>query len=242
MRMKSWNVDNVNIMSSLPPAASKPARTYHHGDLRNALIDAGLAALEVHDASELSLRALARDLGVSANAVYRHFADKNALLAALAAEGFRRFAQAQHLAHQAGQGDAAVTGLAYVQFAQRHPALFRLMFGRFTRTCVEPTLQESAMAAFEQLLTHSRSPTAPGGRDAPVDEATLMRALARWSLVHGLSHLLLEGQLSLFGPPSSSSATTVDASALIQAVLQASGLADTPPAQAPSITPDPARR
>jgi hypothetical protein len=87
MRMKSWNVDNVNIMSSLPPAASKPARTYHHGDLRNALIDAGLAALEVHDASELSLRALARDLGVSANAVYRHFADKNALLAALAAAG-----------------------------------------------------------------------------------------------------------------------------------------------------------
>jgi hypothetical protein len=75
-----------------------------------------------------------------------------------------------------------------------------------------------------------------------VDEATLMRALARWSLVHGLSHLLLEGQLSLFGPPSPSSATTVDASALIQAVLQASGLADTPPAQAPSITPDPARR
>ena len=242
MRMKPWNVDNVNIMSSLPSSATKPARTYHHGDLRNALIDAGLAALEVQDASELSLRALARDLGVSANAAYRHFADKNALLAALAAEGFRRFAQAQHDAHVAGHGDATVTGLAYVQFAQRHPALFRLMFGRFTRTCVEPTLQASAMLAFEQLLAHSKTPAAAGGSDAPVDETTLMRALARWSLVHGLSHLLLEGQLSLFGPPNPSSATGVDASALIQAVLQASGLADTPPAPASAITHDPARR
>ena len=73
MRMTPRYVDNVNIM--VPP---KSERAYHHGDLRNALIEAGLAALEAQDASELSLRALARELGVSANAVYRHFADKDA--------------------------------------------------------------------------------------------------------------------------------------------------------------------
>ncbi len=229
-------------MSSPAPATSKPTRTYHHGDLRNALIDAGLSALEVHDASELSLRALARDLGVSANAVYRHFADKNALLAALAAEGFRRFAQAQQEAYEAGNGEATATGRAYVQFAQRHPALFRLMFGRFTRTCVEPALQQAAMAAFEQLLAHSRPGPEHGVSDAPLDETTLMRALARWSLVHGLSHLLLEGQLSLFGPASSPSTSLVDASPLIQAVLQASGLADAKPMSAPSLKHPPSRR
>src|SRR3989344_594769 len=82
-------------MVSPPSPHTKPDRAYHHGDLRNALIDAGLTALEAQDASELSLRALARELGVSANAVYRHFADKEALLSALAAEGFRRFAREQ---------------------------------------------------------------------------------------------------------------------------------------------------
>src|SRR3989344_5606520 len=82
-------------MVSPPSPHTKPDRAYHHGDLRNALIDAGLTALEAQDASELSLRALARELGVSANAVYRHFADKEALLSALAAEGLRRFAREQ---------------------------------------------------------------------------------------------------------------------------------------------------
>ena len=196
---------------------AKPERAYHHGDLRNALIDAGLTALEAHDASELSLRALARELGVSANAVYRHFADKDALLSALAAEGFRRFAaeQAQaHVAEPGAQGGSAelASGLRYVQFAQRHPGLFRLMFGRFLHASRDPELQAAAVSAFEQLLAQSQ----PAGhhRNAP-DEATLMRALAKWSLVHGLSHLMLEGQLGLFGGQSDT---------LVQAVLAASGL------------------
>ena len=205
----------------------KSERTYHHGDLRNALIDAGMNALATQDAAELSLRALARELGVSANAAYRHFADKDALLSALAAEGFRRFAAEQADSRcttgpgpgQTGlkggpQDEALSSGLRYVQFAQRHPGLFRLMFGRFLLASQDAELQGAAMAAFMQLLEQSRAPDAPPG---PPDEATLMRALARWSLVHGLSHLLLEGQLGLFG---------AQPDGLVRAVLEASGLGD----------------
>jgi len=213
MRMTPPNVDNVNIMVS-----PKSERAYHHGDLRNALIEAGLAALEAHEGTELSLRALARELGVSANAVYRHFADKEALLSALAAEGFRRFAAEQAAAQaQARQADDPVaTGMGYVRFAQAHPALFRLMFGRFTRACDSTELQTAALAAFTQLLEDSRPVGAPDTA-GPIDEATMLRALARWSLVHGLSHLLLEGQLDFFGPGGNQEA-------LAGAVLRASGL------------------
>ncbi|MBU0916634.1 MAG: TetR/AcrR family transcriptional regulator [Gammaproteobacteria bacterium] len=207
MRMTPRYVDNVNIMVS-----PKSERAYHHGDLRNALIEAGLSALASQDASELSLRALARYLGVSANAVYRHFADKEALLSALAAEGFRRFARAQAEARAKSEQDPLATGMGYVHFAQQHPALFRLMFGSFTRSHEDAELQEAAIDAFGQLLQDSRAP----GQTGDIDEATMMLAIARWSLVHGLSHLLLEGQLGLFGAQGNQH------DALIAAVLQAS--------------------
>ncbi len=209
MRMTPRYVDNVNIMGS-----PKSERAYHHGDLRNALIEAGLSALQTQDAAELSLRALARDLGVSANAVYRHFADKDALLSALAAEGFRRFGRAQLEARTQAPSDPLATGLGYVHFAQRHPALFRLMFGSFThaRSREDTDLQQAAIDAFGQLLQDSRAP----GQTGDIDEATMMLAIARWSLVHGLSHLLLEGQLGLFGAQGNQH------DALIAAVLQAS--------------------
>jgi AcrR family transcriptional regulator len=70
-------------------------RSYHHGDLRQALIEAGLTLLDVRAADALSLREVARAVGVSATAVYRHFPDKGALLDALAAEGLRKLADAQ---------------------------------------------------------------------------------------------------------------------------------------------------
>mgnify|MGYP006168392301 FL=1 len=213
MRMKPLNVDNVNIMD-----VKNSDRAYHHGDLRNALIDAGLTALETQDAADLSLRALARSVGVSANAAYRHFADKDALLSALAAEGFRRFArdQAATGTHALNADQALASGLRYVQFAQRHPGLFRLMFGQFLHARNDSALQEAAMQSFAQLLAQSRPPR-PDGRapSGPPDEATLLRALAKWSLVHGLSHLLLEGQLDILGQPTPERLT---------AILEASGL------------------
>lgn len=223
MRMTTPNVDNVNMEDTRPTLPAAADRTYHHGDLRNALIEAGLKALEHQEAGELSLRALARELGVSANAVYRHFESKEALLSALAAEGFRRFAQSQAEArHDAAAGEVA-TGLAYIRFAQLNPALFRLMFGGFVNAGQGGELQVAATEAFDGLLKDSMQPGQSGAEGpGPIDEATLMRALARWSLVHGLSHLLLEGQLAWFGP---------NPDWLIPAVLNASGLGQVGAAQ-----------
>ena len=73
-----------------------PKKAYHHGDLRSALVEAGLRLLEARTADDLSLREVARAVGVSATAVYRHFPDKGALMAALAGEGLARLAEAQH--------------------------------------------------------------------------------------------------------------------------------------------------
>ena len=120
------------------------------------------------------------------------------------------------MAQAQAAADPVATGLGYVHFAQAHPALFRLMFGRFTRACDNADLQQAALAAYTQLLEGSRPGDAQAS-SAPIDEATMLRALARWSLVHGLSHLLLEGQLNFFGPGGSHDE-------LARAVLQASGL------------------
>ncbi|HEX5354662.1 MAG TPA: TetR/AcrR family transcriptional regulator [Aquabacterium sp.] len=174
-------------------------RNYHHGNLRAALIDAGLAALEKSDQAAFSLRAIAREVGVSANAAYRHFASKDDLLSALAAEGFRRFAAQQAAAAQQGAGNIGelrtATAKAYVSFAQAHPALFRLMFSRFLYASSSEDLKVAAATAFQLLLQAS----AQQAGVAPDSEQAMMTAVANWSMVHGLSHLLLDGQLSVFG-------------------------------------------
>lgn len=177
---------------------TEAVKPYHHGNLRTALIESGLAALEQNGSGEISLRAIAREVGVSANAAYRHFANKDALLGALAAEGFRRFAARQAEAAQACAGTRemrAATGKAYVAFAQAHPALFRLMFSRLLYLSESEDLKQAASAAFQALLQSSAQQA-----QAPVgSERALMMALSNWSMVHGLSHLLLDGQLALFG-------------------------------------------
>lgn len=200
MRMTPRNVDNVNMMAKqrIPDEDNTLSeRRYHHGDLRNALIEAGLAALEQSDTAELSLRAVARDVGVSANAAYRHFADKDALLSALATEGFRRFAARQTeaaVAHSDPVAARTASGRAYIRFAQDHPALFRLMFGHFLCASASEELQQTAMSAFQALIASS----AREAGTTPDDERALLTAVARWSLVHGLSHLILDGQLTPF--------------------------------------------
>ena len=105
--------------------AVSTSRPYHHGDLPAALLEAALGLLE--DDQAFSLRAVARRAGVSPTAPYRHYADKEALLAALATDGFAQLAG--HLEAAAELTDMAV---AYVAFALAHPGLFRLMYGRPT--------------------------------------------------------------------------------------------------------------
>ena len=102
-------------------------KSYHHGDLEAALIRSAGKILEKEGLDALSLREVARQAGVSHNAPYRHFAEREALLAALAAKGFEMLAQAQQAA--AAKGGLRAMGEAYVLFALEHPQRFRLMFG-----------------------------------------------------------------------------------------------------------------
>jgi len=108
-------------------------KAYHHGELRESLLEAAEALLEQDGPAGLSLRKVGRQLGVTPGAPYRHFEDKDALLAALATEGFRKL-RAAMLATQEGAADGQErlrrAGVGYLQFASAHPELFRLMFGR----------------------------------------------------------------------------------------------------------------
>lgn len=164
-------------------------KRYHHGDLRAALIDIGLRLLAERNAEELSLRAMAREAGVSATSVYRHFPDKAALMQALAMTGLQRLADAQRQAAE-GHDDPltsfAATGAAYVRFALANPALFRLIFASSARA--RATGEAEALA----LLRANARAVLPADAEPEVQEA---RALRAWSLVHGMAMLMLDGQI-----------------------------------------------
>jgi len=154
--------------------------TYHHRDLRTALLRAAGKRLEKQGITALSVREAARRVGVSHNAPYRHFADREALLAALAAQGFEMLGQAMR--GQTGRG----MGEAYVRFALQYPQRFRLMFGGQVALEKYPQLRAAASSAFDQLQA-AFSGYAVEPRVA---------AAAAWSLVHGLSHLILDGHFA----------------------------------------------
>lgn len=156
--------------------------TYHHGDLRAALLRSAAELLEQQGLERLSLREAARRAGVSHNAPYRHFPDRDALLAALAAEGFGLLGKA--LEGRAGRE----MGEAYVRFALEHPNRFRLMFAGRLQLDRHPALAGAARATYEALVAAFRSQ-----RDVTEPEKA---AAAAWSLVHGLAQLLLDGHFA----------------------------------------------
>lgn len=157
--------------------------TYHHGDLSTALLRAAGRTLEKRGIAALSLRETARRAGVSHNAPYRHFPDREALLAALAAEGFAMLGE--RLRGKPGRE----MGEAYVRFALEQPQRFRLMFGGVLPLGKYAELGAAAKAAYQALVE--------AFRELPRPE---LAAAAAWSLVHGLSNLLLDGQFSSRDP------------------------------------------
>jgi AcrR family transcriptional regulator len=174
------------------PASPK---SYHHGDLRNALIEAGLAIVEQEGIEEVSLRAVARRASVSHSAPYHHFDTKAELLAAIAAAGFDRLvASIQQVAAEsplrcALDGLRAV-GTGYLRFALAQPGVFRLMFRpELTRPADHPTLREAEARAFGTLLT--TIVTCQKAGELPATDPRLLAA-ACWSTVHGLAVLHVE--------------------------------------------------
>jgi AcrR family transcriptional regulator len=172
----------------------KPKDQYHHGDLRRALLEAAVRTIQKHGVSALTLRAVGDELGVSRTALYRHFADKSALLTAVAAEGFRMLRTALLAAWQSGgQSLPALTdmGEAYVRFAVRHPSHYRVMFGSgFELDASNPELGAEGKGAFGVLAESLLTLQAQGvvRRDATESQANFV-----WAVVHGVAMLAIDG-------------------------------------------------
>lgn len=174
--------------------AKPEKRNYHHGDLRTALIEEGLRLLEERQGADVGLREMARAVGVSATAVYRHFPDKAALLRALSAEGLERLASAQEEAFERAGGGLAgfrATGRAYVRFALDNSALFRLIFSNPAERDLLSGDPGKIPRAFQMLCENAHF-TAPSGASA---DDIRMRALDAWARVHGLAVLMLDRQI-----------------------------------------------
>jgi AcrR family transcriptional regulator len=174
----------------------RAVRPYHHGDLRNALLDEAAKVIELEGVAALTLRELARRLAVSHAAPTNHFADKDALLVELAAQGFEELALSLDSARR---GRAPATALreisrAYVAFARRRPGHYRVMFGRgLSRKVSSPRLEEQGQRAYEVLVRTVLAALPPGHARSPrrVREASFLA----WSVVHGASMLLLDAPL-----------------------------------------------
>lgn len=167
--------------------SSSPRRRYHHGDLRPVILAAASQILEKESLSRLSLREVARRAGVSHNAPYRHFPDRESLLAALAAEGFGMLARAQREAATAS--GLRGMGEAYVHFALAHPQRFQLMFGGAVPIAKHAELRDVATKTFAGL-SGALAARAPGSHGAPD------ASIAAWALVHGLAQLLMDERIA----------------------------------------------
>jgi AcrR family transcriptional regulator len=174
----------------------KPADRYHHGDLRRSLIDEAARTIQAHGVETLTLRTVGERLGVSRTALYRHFSDKQALLTAVAREGFLTLGAALTEArerHGRGRAGFDAMGVAYVRFAVAHPSHYRVMFGGFLESCAKDAeFIAAATAAFDVLVDSIVEQQAAGivRRDDP-------RLVARfvWAIVHGTAMLAIDGQL-----------------------------------------------
>lgn len=166
--------------------------SYHHGNLREALIEAALAMIAERGLAGFAISEIARVVGVSPAAPYRHFRDRNALLAELARRGFHTLAADLEQARVAGRPDAVALercAKAYLAFARREPATFAAMFESGAPADDDLALRHAYDAAVGVLRRASDAAcSAPGGKDRP---PPMMVALHVWSLVHGIASLFV---------------------------------------------------
>jgi AcrR family transcriptional regulator len=186
--------------SSTPrPISGGEDAPYHHGALRDALLEAAERVLEREGLSGLTLRAVAREAGVSHAAPTHHFGDLAGLLSELAAIGFQQFNAA--MAKAGAADDPSIeTGMAraraYVGYAQDHPGMYGLMFRTERLDMKRPSLEQAASASFAELVG-----AVGASRHEQISEQAMSldqaAAVARaWCLVHGFTMLLLDGRLS----------------------------------------------
>ena len=203
--------------------SSRATSNYHHGDLKSAVLAAAEKILERDGLQALTLRAVARVVGVSHTAPKNHFGDLMGLLSELAAVGYLRYGAALAEAVNSASGDARdpmrAMGRAYVAFARAHPKLFSLMFHGERLDMKRPSLS-AALEASRQALRAAIISTAPVKPLKPVEVAA--RATASWALVHGFAMLLLDGRLK----NTMASLPGVDVDTFLEAVLDVTRVGD----------------
>ena len=183
---KNLYTDKIERYSKVMDMEPGPAKPYHHGDLRSALLAAAETELAMRGVEAFSLRQVARRAGVSHAAPAHHFGDAAGLLTALAAHGYRAFQQVlDDRMAQAGHDPRArqmAAGLGYISFATARPALFRLIFGSDRIDFADPDLVAAASHAFSRLEAGVMALSAEAG---PAD------VVAVWAMVHGLADLMV---------------------------------------------------
>jgi AcrR family transcriptional regulator len=188
----------------MPSLDKKP---YHHGELREALLVAGEAALVVLTPENVSLREIARRAGVSHAAPKHHFQSLGELLGEIAARGFNRFVEtmqsaADKSALQTASGRLQAMSRAYLRFAEQNPAVYGLMFGKREQCATTPNLAKASLAAWNQLENGVAAIVGP--------QKAVNGALLVWSAVHGMAQLRIDRKL----PPQ------IDPQASIEVVLR----------------------
>lgn len=190
------DVDVVNIVSDTWRMNDRGS-AYHHGNLREALVAEAAEMIAEGGAASVTMRAIGHRLGVSRTAPYRHFGDKDALLAAVAASGFDRLRERLETidadAPRASIERFRSMGEEYVRFALENPAHYRLMYGKEALAREDlPELRAAANALYEHLVdviqAYQRS-----GRIKRQDARA--QAYVAWSTVHGLASLVIDGQI-----------------------------------------------
>jgi AcrR family transcriptional regulator len=175
-----------------------PARKYHHGDLKNALIQAGIEILSEQGLHALSLRKVAQRAGVSHSAPYAHFTDKQALITAISTEGYRKLYNCLAAAVEQYRRDPMrqliEASWAYLQFALREPAHFKVtLSGVVEKEQEYPAFVEMTQKAFGLVVDLTDACQQAGILKAgPADQM----AVSVWSIVHGFTSLILEGQIA----------------------------------------------
>jgi AcrR family transcriptional regulator len=171
------------------PGRGKSKKAYHHGDLREALLAAGERILRTKGLAALTLRAIAREAGVSHGAPAHHFPDLSALLSELAAVGFNRLADYLEAALAKPGSGRRDTDHAYLQFALDHRPLFLLMFRDERLYARNPALQAARARSFGLL----RKVEPSGPAVTPVQRAGAVAST--WCMIHGFSMLAVENRL-----------------------------------------------
>jgi AcrR family transcriptional regulator len=198
------------------------AAPYHHGSLPEAMLKAAEGILDRDGIAALTLRAAAREAGVSHAAPKNHFGDVRGLLSELAAVGFARFGAA--VMAEVGESDPpkarlAALGRGYVAFARQYPGLFLLMFRSERLDFSRPALRAAADVAFDALANAVGAPRR-GPRETPLTLSQAAQLTRAWSMVHGFAMLMLDGRLK---PLIARIQDGVDEMALLAAILKTPG-------------------